>query len=650
MTPTVILVVAPCSTVLRPALGVSTLQAALVAQGVPTKISYLNFAFAERTGVEFNEFVAESFATILLAGEWIFAAALDPGRNPELDETYLAWLAEHASEEDCEKIVAARRLAADFVDEAAAKLVAMKPRIVGFSTTFAQNCASLAIAARVRALDPGILICFGGANCEGSMGQALCETYGYVDYVFSGEADHTFPLFARRFLDGEQPYATDPSIFSRAHVGAPVGAKPIIDLDALPIPEFSDYFEQLRQASFREQVQPGLLFESSRGCWWGAKKHCRFCGLNGTTMEYRSKSAGRTLEELDYLSEKWGITRFEAADNILNMKHVKAVLGILGERGMPYRLFYEIKSNLNSDQLEMIARGGVTWVQPGIESLSDEILELMEKGVSGLKNVRLLRGCAELGIRCNWNMLQGFPGEKEWHYHQMLEMLPALEHLDPPSGLSTVRLDRFSPYYNRAAELGFENVRPGRAYRLIYDLPEEVLNRLAYFFNAEMVEVDAGGRYVPEMREALRAWRAAVFDSPNPPELKLLRLGPLNLIVDTRACATAGQRFLEPEEDAVLTAFRNPMPIEQCLAALAAEANGRFDPQATFKRLTAWRYIVVDRKDAVSVVVEAANRIHTDEDYLVFPGGMLKQHLPSAAPAQAIDEMHDGSRVPTPAQ
>ncbi len=642
MTAAVVLVIAPCSTVLRPALGVSTLQAALVAQGVPTTISYLNFAFAERTGVEFNEFIAESFATILLAGEWMFAQALDPDRNPTLDETYLAWLAEHASKDEFDRILTGRRLATEFVADAAAALVAMKPRIIGFSTTFAQNCASLAIAARVRALDPGILICFGGANCEGAMGRALCETYAQVDYVFSGEADHTFPAFTRRFLAGEKPYATDPSVFSREQAGEAVGAPPILNLDQLPIPEFSDYFDALQRASFRDQVQPGLLFESSRGCWWGAKKHCRFCGLNGTTMEYRSKSPQRTLQELDYLSEKWGITRFEAADNILNMKHVKSVIGVLGERGMPYRMFYEIKSNMNSDQLETIARGGVTWVQPGIESLSNEILSLMEKGVSGLQNVRLLRGCAELGVRCNWNMLQGFPGEKEWHYRQMLDMLPALQHLDPPSGLSTVRVDRFSPYYNRAAELGFENVRPGRAYRLIYDLPEDVLDRLAYFFNADMVEVDAGGRYVAEMREALRAWRASVFDAAVPPELKLLRLGPLNLVVDTRSCAGVKQRFLAPDENAVLDAFRDPKPIAQGLAALAAEANGSFDPRTTFERLAAWRYVVIDRDDAVSVVVEAANRIHDDEDYLVFPGGMLAQTTPREAPAPALDQVFSG--------
>ena len=41
-----------------------------------------------------------------------------------------------------------------------------------------------------------------------------------------------------------------------------------------------------------------LFFETSRGCWWGQIHHCLFCGLNGDTIAYRSKSPGRAVEEL----------------------------------------------------------------------------------------------------------------------------------------------------------------------------------------------------------------------------------------------------------------------------------------------------------------------------------------------------------------
>jgi radical SAM superfamily enzyme YgiQ (UPF0313 family) len=43
-----------------------------------------------------------------------------------------------------------------------------------------------------------------------------------------------------------------------------------------------------------------LLFEASRGCWWGAKHHCTFCGLNGLSMTFRSKSADRAYSEIKH--------------------------------------------------------------------------------------------------------------------------------------------------------------------------------------------------------------------------------------------------------------------------------------------------------------------------------------------------------------
>src|SRR5207247_10466074 len=103
-------------------------------------------------------------------------------------------------------------------------------------------------------------------------------------------------------------------------------AAPIRDLDTLPIPDFSDYFRDLTQSTVAAVVVPTLLFETSRGCWWGASSHCTFCGLNGGTMAFRSKSAGRVLGELDYLVKRWHIDSVEAVDNILDMKYFNDVL------------------------------------------------------------------------------------------------------------------------------------------------------------------------------------------------------------------------------------------------------------------------------------------------------------------------------------
>ena len=70
-----------------------------------------------------------------------------------------------------------------------------------------------------------------------------------------------------------------------------------------PIPDYRDFFEQFERSRFGRGWQPSVFVETSRGCWWGERMHCTFCGLNGATMTYRSKSAPRALAELTHLAD-----------------------------------------------------------------------------------------------------------------------------------------------------------------------------------------------------------------------------------------------------------------------------------------------------------------------------------------------------------
>ncbi len=58
-------------------------------------------------------------------------------------------------------------------------------------------------------------------------------------------------------------------------------------------------------------------------------RHCTFCGLNGSSMAFRSKSPGRVLAEIRELEARYGCSRFETVDNILDMDYFKNVLPAL---------------------------------------------------------------------------------------------------------------------------------------------------------------------------------------------------------------------------------------------------------------------------------------------------------------------------------
>lgn len=301
-----------------------------------------------------------------------------------------------------------------------------------------------------------------------------------------------------------------PGIAHRVGERVDFGGQPqqVRELDSLPLPNYDDFFAagarlRIPSATVANGVQ--LPFESARGCWWGEKHHCTFCGLNGLSMGYRSKSASRVLQEIDELARRYRTRYLEAVDNILDHQHIEGVFGVLAERQRDYRFFYEVKANLKREQIRVLAHGGMRRVQPGIESLSTHILQLMRKGVSAIKNVRLMKWATYYGVDVSWNLLVGFPGEKLQDYTSQLQLIRVIPHLPPPRGAFRITLERFSPNFSQAAEMGFENVRPLEPYSYIYP-PEIDLRRIAYFFEYDAPAALPDSAYVP-LRKEIGLWQ-----------------------------------------------------------------------------------------------------------------------------------------------
>ena len=101
---------------------------------------------------------------------------------------------------------------------------------------------------------------------------------------------------------------------------------------AFPYPEFGDYFQRLGLSPLRDQIEPLILFESARGCWWVSKNQCTFCGLNGGSIAFRSKSTSRVIDELRHLHLTHGMHKACATDNILDFRYFRSMYGQLFEK------------------------------------------------------------------------------------------------------------------------------------------------------------------------------------------------------------------------------------------------------------------------------------------------------------------------------
>jgi ribosomal peptide maturation radical SAM protein 1 len=494
----------------RPALGLGLLQAALRRDGVDCDTRYLAFGFTDFVGVEDYLWVASELPYTAFAGDWTFTEDLY-GSRLAADRDYVNGVLRgywKLGEPEIARIMRVRGYVGPYLEHCMSTVPWDSYDVVGFTSTFEQNLASLALARRVKAAHPDVAIAFGGANWEGEMGRELHRRFPFVDFVCSGEADDSFPSLVRSLAGGGPKLSAIKGIVyrERGRTRATGAAALVRDLDALPYPDFDPFFRDRDASPTAAHVTPVMLVETGRGCWWGAKSHCTFCGLNGGAMGFRSKTAERALAEIDHLHRRYGTDTFSAVDNILDMGYFKSLLPMLAEDGASVTLFYEVKANLTREQVRLLAAAGVTRIQPGLESMSDHVLKLMGKGTTSLQNVQLLKWCREYGVVPEWNLLYGFPDETPEDYAEMARTFDAIWFLDPPSGWGPVRLDRFSPYHGDPAGHGMVGVRPMLPYRHLYPFPDEALMRVAYYFDYDYADGRDPLAYAGPVVDKVRAW------------------------------------------------------------------------------------------------------------------------------------------------
>ena len=168
----------------------------------------------------------------------------------------------------------------------------------------------------------------------------------------------------------------------------------LADMNKTPTPDFDEYFYARKEGGYAyyDRAQEVLLpIETARGCWWGVKNHCTFCGLNRAGMEFRSKRVDNVIEQLDELSRRYGILHFNAIDNIIEPEYIDKLFTQLSDANTDIRIHYEVRPSLSRLQLKQMRKGGLFSIQPGVESFSTHILKLMRKHTTGVRNLELIK-------------------------------------------------------------------------------------------------------------------------------------------------------------------------------------------------------------------------------------------------------------------
>jgi ribosomal peptide maturation radical SAM protein 1 len=573
-----LLIVPPFHDLNRPSLGVHILQACAHAAGLRVSVLYANLSFGALVG----EHVYNSFGdfTSSLSGERLFApaaygipsAARTPGPSangqspvPGRGLSNLTDLAD------------LQQLAEVWADAVADAVARLDVRVVGCTSMFQQTSTSVALLDRIKRLRPDLTTIIGGANCENEMAEGIAGLSPSIDVVFSGESETSFVATLRQILAGACPLRI-------------VYGEACRDLDAVPTPTYAEYFEQLARTMPDSEAASSTVLpaESSRGCWWGQKHQCTFCGLNGSTIAFREKSPDRVIEELRTLVDTHPTRSLTMADNIMPYTYFRTLIPRLPDEVPDVSIFYEQKANLSLEKVVALRRAGVTSIQPGIEALSTCLLRRMDKGVTAAQNVALLRYARAVKMGVAWNLLAGFPGDHLDDYEETLRLVPLLRHLHPPSGVSPVSIERFSPYFERPGQYGITNIRPIEAYVRVFP-PHADLGRLAYHFDADFAsEAREHPEVIQELRDEVTAWRSSWLEGTGRlPMLQVRRLSPDAYVLhDTRGLpGTAETQLLNRAEATVALVghyrLGGPELAQAIERRLVVELDGAFVPLAT---------------------------------------------------------------------
>jgi len=529
----ILLIVPPFASIDRTCLPVHILQACAKNAGFTVEILYANILFAAeigeinyyflcRTGLE-NDFLGErffcrkAFSKVPFGNNGLSALQRQSERfrrigiNVEINE-----------------IQKQEAAIGTLIDDLSALILQKSYPIIGFTNSFDQTASSIALINSLKKHGNPLCI-MGGSNCLGEMANGLSALSENIDFVFCGEAEISFVWFLKAWRKGN--ISKIPKIILQ---------NKMTPIEEIPPVRYDEYFSQfnslLPKSKIISECNLFLQFETSRGCWKGHKQPCFFCGLNGEVVRYRAKEPQNVINEIKMLVKHHPTRKIAMADCIIPPKYFVEFLAAISNE-LDLTLTYEVRSNITKKDLILLQNAGVRYVQPGIESLSTSHLRKMNKGVIASDNLRFLRIARGLMLSVSWYLLYDIPSETLNELEELKMLIPLIEHFDSPKGFVPLRLDRFSPYFEKKEAFGISNVTAWQVYKDVFPNNSNLEN-IAYHFNGEYQSASRENPdLVDRIHSSIEIWKkTADSRSDNRSRLDLHTVSKDKfLLVDTRS-------------------------------------------------------------------------------------------------------------------
>ncbi len=297
-----------------------------------------------------------------------------------------------------------------FRDQFLASILADQPDFIGVSiTATSQIIPGLTLCRLIKEASPGLHLTVGGSIFTRLVDNLRrCPSlFELADdfVVFEGE---TALLELVNQLEGKRDFSKVPNLIYRQNgkiaVNQPFYSE---NINALPAPNYDGFPFRLYLAP--ESVLP---IQFSRGCYY---KDCAFCALTLDHQNFRQKDPGKTVENLQLLSEKYETPYFFFTDECFALSPTKRLCRQILDRGLRVQWTAEMRfeKNLSRELLSLMHDAGCHKIVFGLESYNQRVMDFMKKGILQESVRRVTEDCVDLGIAVHCYIIVGFPTETE---------------------------------------------------------------------------------------------------------------------------------------------------------------------------------------------------------------------------------------------
>ncbi len=274
------------------------------------------------------------------------------------------------------------------------------------------------------------------------------------DYVIRYEGEEALPALLESLRDGT-PVTEVPNLLYMQDGQRVVNDRTFLkNMNALEAPDYDDLALDLY---LDRPLRVPIM--SNRGCYWG---RCSFCSHHFTlgTGRMRARCPELVLEDMLNLQNRYGVRSFFLTDESMHPDDIVELSDLILERGakVNWSGMMRFEDCMDVPYLEKVKAAGCYSIMFGLESIAQNVQDIIQKGVNTELVWRVLEDCKKVGIKVHLFVILGTPGETEEDMKENIDFLLNNEHLYETVQVATFLLTANSPMHTKPKKFGISNV------------------------------------------------------------------------------------------------------------------------------------------------------------------------------------------------